>query len=160
MTSQILSEQQNLAVDAFVRLLRGHAAVTRALSAELSEEHGLTINDYEALLRLRHAENRMLRRVDLAEALILTPSGVTRLLDGLERAGLVEKATCASDARVTYAVLTVAGRKKLREASKSHVASIGALFESRYTEEELAKLCDLLSRLPDAAGAQTEECEA
>jgi DNA-binding MarR family transcriptional regulator len=157
MTSQLLREQETVAIEAFVRLLRGHAAVTRALSADLVDEHGLTINDYEALLRLSRAEEGRMRRVDLAAELVLTPSGVTRLLAGLERAGLVEKATCATDARVTYAVLTRAGKKKLREASRSHVASIHALFGARYSDEELETLGELLSRLP-GEGVDAEEC--
>src|SRR5215218_1363329 len=128
MTSQILRQQESTAVGAFVHLLRAHAATTRSLSAQLQAEHGLTINDYEALLRLSRADGGMMRRVDLAQALILTPSGVTRLLDGLERTGLVAKATCASDARVTYAALTDAGKTKLKQASRSHVASIRAFF--------------------------------
>src|SRR6266540_927459 len=90
---------------AWAALVRAYATTTRALSAELVAEHGLTINDYEALLRLAHAEDERMRRVDLASALLVTPSGVTRLLDGLESAGLVERATCASDRRVVYAVL-------------------------------------------------------
>ena len=111
-----------------MRLLRGHAAMRRSLSTELQADHGLTVNDYEALLLLSRAEDGQLRRVDLADGLQLTPSGVTRLLDGLEEQGLVCKATCDSDARVTYAVVTEAGLKKLREASSSHIAAISALF--------------------------------
>jgi DNA-binding MarR family transcriptional regulator len=157
MTSQLLREQETAAIAAFARLLRANAAVTRALSADLVDEHGLTINDYEALLRLARAEEGRMRRVDLADELVLTPSGVTRLLAGLERAGLVEKATCATDARVTYAVLTREGKRKLRQASKSHVASIQALFGERYDDEELQTLGELLARLP-GAGVDTEEC--
>jgi DNA-binding MarR family transcriptional regulator len=158
MSSQVLSNQGSLgAVDAWVRLLRGHAAATRELSVRLVAEHGLTINDYECLLHLSRAEQRALRRVDLAELLILTPSGVTRLLDGLERAGYVEKRSCESDARVTYAVLTAAGLRKLREASADHVAAVHELFEERFDGPELEKLAELLGRLPEAAGA-TESC--
>src|SRR5581483_9261582 len=151
MTSQVLSAQTSSALAAWVRLLRGHAAATRELSADLQATHGLTINDYEALLHLARAEEPM-RRVDLAQSLVLTPSGVTRLLDGLERAGYVEKAHCESDARVTYAVLTDAGREKLEQASCGHVAAVQALFEERFTERELATLAELLGRLPDAGG--------
>ena len=119
MTSQVLTDQLSApAIQAFVGLLRAHAATTRRLSAELVSEHGLTINDYEALLRLSRADGRQLKRVELAESLLLTASGVTRLLDGLERAGYVEKGSCPTDARVTYAVLTDAGREKLDEASR------------------------------------------
>ena len=74
--------------------LRAHAAITRQLDRELVAEHGLTINDYEVLLHLSRTDEKMLRRVDLAERVLLTPSGITRLLDGLERSGLVSKASC------------------------------------------------------------------
>lgn len=142
----------------FVRLLRGHAATTRALSAELQADFGLTINDYEALLRLARAEDGRMRRIDLANELLLTASGVTRLLDGLERAGYVRKASCASDARVTYAELTAAGRRRFEEASRAHVAAIRRLFGERYDEEELAILARLLGRLPGAADMPGDDC--
>jgi DNA-binding MarR family transcriptional regulator len=153
MTSQVLSEQLSTApVQAFIRLLQGHAAVTRALSADLVRDHGLTINDYEALLRLSRAPDYGMKRVELAESLMLTPSGVTRLLDGLERAGYVEKGSCDTDARITYAVLTEAGREKLEEASRSHVAQIRTLFGERFDDDEIATLAELLGRLPGVVG--------
>ena len=132
---------------AWVNFLRAHSAVTRALNADLVQSHGLTINDYEVLLHLARAEERALRRVDLADRLVLTASGITRLLEGLERAGHVTKRRCESDARVTYAVLTDAGLEKLREASEKHVAGVRTLFENRFTDEELETLGQLLSRL-------------
>src|SRR4029450_9781425 len=118
MTSQVLTEQSS-SVLAFIALMRSHAAVTRRLSVELTRDHGLTINDYEALLRLARAPERRMRRVDLAGQVLLTPSGITRLLDGLERAGFVERGTCDTDRRVVYAVLTEAGSEKLRAASET-----------------------------------------
>jgi len=90
-------------LSAWVGLLRGHAALTRALNADLVTDHGLTLNDYEVLLRLSRAPERKMRRVDLAEQVLLTASGITRLLDGLQASGYVDKAACSSDARVTYA---------------------------------------------------------
>jgi len=159
LSSQVLTQQAS-ALDAWARLLRGHATTTRALSAQLVAEHGLTINDYDALLHLAHAEGNRLRRVDLAERLTLTASGVTRLLDGLEQAGLVERATCASDRRVTYAVLTEAGRERLVAASESHLGAVRTFFEERFSEEELDQLARLLARLPEAAGASAEDCAA
>jgi DNA-binding MarR family transcriptional regulator len=152
--------QTRPALDAWIRLLRAHAASTRELSAQLIARHSLTINDYEALLHLSRAEDGRMRRVDLAGRLLLTASGVTRLLDGLEAAGLVEKAACASDRRVTYAVLTDAGRERLQAASRSHIAAVRNLFESRFTEEELGELAALLERLPCAAGAEGEDLSA
>jgi DNA-binding MarR family transcriptional regulator len=152
-------ETQTRALDAWVRLLRGHSASVRELNAQLTADWGLTINDYEALLLLAHAEGERLRRTDLVQNLQLTASGVTRLLDGLECSGLVEKAHCESDARVTYAVLTNAGRTKLKDASCSHVAAIRELFEARYSDTELRTLADLLGRLPGAS-ALAGDCEA
>jgi DNA-binding MarR family transcriptional regulator len=124
--------------------------LTRDLNADLVAEHGLTINDYEVLLHLARAPERQLRRVDLAERLLLTASGITRLLDGLQRAGYVDKASCDTDARVTYAVLTDEGLDKLRAAADTHVGGIRKLFESRFSDEELETLAGLLARLPAA----------
>jgi DNA-binding MarR family transcriptional regulator len=158
MSSQILRDQEETTLGAWIGLLRSHAAVKRDLSARLVSDHGLTINDYECLLHLSRAENASLRRVDLAELLLLTASGVTRLLDGLERAGYVGKATCESDARVTYAVLTDDGRQKLAEASCGHVAAVREVFEARFSPAELKTLAGLLGRLPGGAAADGETC--
>ena len=131
---------------AWLGLIRGYRALTRDLSARLLADHGLTQNDYEVLAQLSRAPDGRLRRVDLAERLMLTPSGITRLLDGLERAGLVEKATCATDARVTYASLTELGYGKLREASQTHIADIEAALGC-LQEHELEALGALPQRL-------------
>ena len=146
MSSQVLREQAP-AVEAWINLLRGQSAATRAVNAQLVTDHGLTINDFECLLLLARAEDRRLRRVDLAEQLILTASGVTRLLDGLEREGWVDRADCAADRRVTYAVLTDDGYRTLQEASRTHVADLRNFVEARYSSEELAHLATLLGRL-------------
>ncbi|HEV7134101.1 MAG TPA: MarR family transcriptional regulator [Gaiellaceae bacterium] len=132
----------------WLRFLRAHAAVTRQLSARLESHAGLTLSDFDVLAQLFHAPDRRLRRVDLARTVLLSASGITRLLDGLERAGWVEKASCASDARVTYAVLTAAGEAKFSEARASHHADIDELFGSRFSDDERAALSELLGRLP------------
>src|SRR5213079_1005067 len=111
-------------------------------------EHGLTINDYEALYLLSHAEGQRMRRVDLARQLLLTPSGVTRLLEGLEAAGLVERQACPGDLRVTYAALTDAGRERFAAASCGHVRSISELFDAHLGAEATEQLAALLDRLP------------
>jgi DNA-binding MarR family transcriptional regulator len=138
----------SLQLDGWVAFLRAHAAITRELSAQLQREHGLTLNDYEVLLHLSHADGGRMRRVDLAGQVVLTASGITRLLEGLERAGYVCKETCASDARVSYAKLTEAGEAKLRAAAETHLRGIDEQFLSRYSEPELATLAELLGRLP------------
>ena len=86
--------------------------------------------------------------------MLLTASGITRLLDGLQTSGYVDKAACPSDARVTYAVLTEDGLDKLRSAADVHVAGIRAKFAERYTDEELTVLAELLERLD---GSEPEE---
>jgi DNA-binding MarR family transcriptional regulator len=133
---------------AWVLLLRVHASLTRQFSAALVAEHGLTLNDYDVLVQLSRAAGQRLRRVDLAQQVLLTPSGITRLLEGLERAGWVERAECPSDGRVAYAQLTAAGEAKLREASETHLEAVSALLGDRLTSGQLTTLVELLARLP------------
>src|SRR5262245_6395564 len=154
MSSALLSPR---AQSAWVAFLRGHAALTRELNAQLVADHGLTINDYEVMLHLSRAPDRRLKRVELAQSVLLTPSGITRLLDGLETAGWVEKASCESDARITYAVLTEGGLAKLREAGRSHLGDIDRVFAAHFDADELETLASLLSRLD--AGEPAGECE-
>ena len=150
--------ETSTAIDAFVRLVRANAAVTRQLGTQLSADHGLNLSAYEALLSLARAPESRMRRVDLANGLLLTAGGVTRLLDGLERDGFVARDVCASDRRVSYAVLTEAGRDKLREASKSHTRQIRELLGGPYEEDELAQLVALLDRLP-GVDPTSDSCE-
>jgi DNA-binding MarR family transcriptional regulator len=145
-------------LESWISFLRSHAAITRELSAQLQREHGLTLNDYEVLLHLSRAEGGRMRRVDLAESVLLTASGITRLLEGLERAGLVCKETCSSDARVVYAKLTDAGAETLRVAGVTHLRGVDELFLGRYSGSELAKLAELLSRLPVTGKVGSESC--
>jgi DNA-binding MarR family transcriptional regulator len=158
MAQTLTAQATQPAVRAWTRLLRAYAATTRLLSAELQEGHGLTLNDYEALLVLSRAEDGRLKRVDLARSLMLTPSGVTRLLQGLEDAGLVERAACSTDLRVTYAQLTDAGREKLRAAADGHVASVRALFEAHFARDEIDAIAELLDKFPGVAETD-DACE-
>ncbi len=139
------------AVHAFAALMRAQAVTTRLLSAELHTNHGLTINDYEALLVLSTAPDQRLKRVELARRVLLTPSGVTRLLEGLERAKLVERTTCPTDLRVAYAQLTDKGRETLEAASCGHVSSIRSLFEEHLSDSEVEQLTEVLGKLPGVA---------
>ena len=149
-------------LEAWISFLRAHAAITRELSAQLLREHGLTLNDYEVMLHLSRADGWRLRRVDLADRVLLTASGITRLLEGLERSGYVCKETCASDARVSYAKLTDGGHAKLKAASSTHLRGVDELFVSRYSESELTTLAELLGRLPltgaDCSASGSEPC--
>ena len=154
MSTQAVSAEPGLPDTAWVRFLRAHAALTRELSSRLEALHELTLSDFDVLVQLYYAEGRRMRRIDLARSVLLTASGITRLLDGLESAGLVAKERCDSDARVTYAVLTETGLKKIEEARDSHLADIEELFGSRFSAEERDHLAELLGRLPLA---QTSE---
>jgi DNA-binding MarR family transcriptional regulator len=104
--------------------------------------------DFTAVLS--RAEDGRLKRVELARSLMLTPSGITRLLQGLEDAGLVERASCATDLRVTYAQLTGVGYDKLEAASEGHVASIRALFEEHFARDEIDTIAEI-GKLPGVA---------
>ena len=145
------STETPIAVRAWTRLLRAQALSARLLSAELQRAHGLSVNAYEALYLLSRADGQRLKRVDVARRLGLTPSGVTRLLEGLEANGLVERAACDSDLRVTYAQLTLAGAEKLAAASCGHVSAVCELMESHLTESELEGLSETLAKLPGVA---------
>jgi len=151
-TSSDRRQDAGPAVRAFTRLLRAHASTTRLLSAELLEEHKLTINDYEALLVLSRTDGQRLKRIELARQLLLTPSGITRLLEGLEAEGLVEREACPSDLRVTYARLTETGAQRLQAASCAHVAMITALFQEHLDDGEITALADTLDKLPGVSG--------
>jgi DNA-binding MarR family transcriptional regulator len=145
-------------LDTWVRFLRAHSAIVGKLNAELVAEHGLTINDFEVLLHLSWAPEQAMRRVDLASSILLTPSGITRLLDGLERSGYVTREACATDRRVVYAKLTAAGDEKLQAARQTHLAGVHRLFIERFDPGELASLSELLERLPGASDSAPSDC--
>jgi DNA-binding MarR family transcriptional regulator len=152
---------EGAALDAWRSYLQSHASILRELDAELVAAHGMTTRDYEVLLYLAQAPDRRLAMSALATSTMLTRSGITRLVDGLVDEGLIERVSCPSDARISYAHLTDAGYQKLREAGCTHIASIQRLFLEHFTEEEIAQLASLLSRLPGAGigGSCTVEQE-
>ena len=158
MSSQVLTPQEvsELTQTAWIRFLRAHAALTRELGARLEAEHGLTMSDFDVLIQLYHAPDHAMRRIDIARQVLLTASGITRLLDGLERCGLVAKRSCESDARVSYAVLTDEGLRKVEAARNSHNADIDELFGAALSATEREQFAELLARLPLAPTAS--EC--
>ncbi len=144
------------APEGWLEFLRAHAAITRELDLSMREGHQLNLNEYEVLLQLWLADNRRLRRVDLAQRLLLTQGGITRLLAGLQRADLVERVPCPDDGRVAYAHLTATGARRLEAAREDHLAEVERLFAARFSEAELGKLADLLSRLrPEAQSSKS-----
>lgn len=139
-------------LDAWRSYLHSHVTITRVLDAELEAGHGLTLSDYEVLLYLAQARERRLRMSELTERVMLTKSGISRLVDGLERSRLVQRVACPEDARVSYAQLTDAGYEKLREAARTHLDGVRRLFLAHFSEEETEGLAALLSRLPGVSG--------
>lgn len=139
------------------RLIHAHKLLRRELDAELAAEHRLTVSEYEVLLLLSRAEERSMRRVDLAREVHLSPSGITRMLDRLGAAGMVEKRSCSADARVSYAVLTDEGLERFKRATPHHYAAVERLLSARLSDEELEQLTDLLERL--VGGVEGEPCE-
>ena len=155
MSSQVLSTQviepapeAPVELFAFARLMRAQTVLRRELESAVLTPRGLTFNDFEALAHLSKAFENRLRRVDLVELLMLTPSGVTRLLDGLQEAGLVENVQCTDDARVTWARLTQEGLETVACVGASHTKHLRDLFRDTLSEAELEQLSELLGRLP------------
>jgi DNA-binding MarR family transcriptional regulator len=159
LSRQVLSDQLS-AQTVFVRLLHAHASLVRSIEARLMAAHGLSANDFETLLHLSRAERGEMRRIDLAERLRLTPSGVTRLLDGLEESGLTCRGGCPTDARVTYAVITEAGRQALSEAARTHAEACEELIGAHLSPAELDELAALLAHLPGVEGITDDSCGA
>ena len=144
---------EGVELEAWRGYLLSHAAIRRTLEAVLLALHGLTARDYEVLLFLSQEDGRRLAMSELAERTMLTRSGVTRLIDGLTKSGLVERVSCPSDLRVSYAQLTDAGYQRLREAGRTHIAGVHAAFLDHFSGEEIETLAELLGRLPKATSA-------
>ncbi len=118
------------------------STLTAAIENDLAP-FGLTMGDYEVLVRLSEADDERLRMCDLATALQLSPSGLTRRLDGLVTAGLVERVACPSDRRVMFAALTPSGRAKLAEAAPDHVASVRNRFLRGLSRDQVREIGEI-----------------
>jgi DNA-binding MarR family transcriptional regulator len=129
--------------------LRAHATVVRRLEAELLLEHDLPLASYDVLVQLSEAPDRRLRMTELADRVLLSRSGLTRLADRLERDGLLSRQACPSDARGTLAVLTEAGLARLRAAWPTHLRGVAEHVTGRLSAEEVGQLSTLLGKLVD-----------
>ena len=129
--------------------LVAHAQIRRQLERELQAEQALGLGEYEVLLLLTRADNRQLRMSDLADRLVLSRSGVTRLVDRLEADSLVERTSCATDRRGSWATLTDAGHLRLRRAAPTHLRGVGEHFLDRIPASELDALQRTLDRVLD-----------
>ena len=133
-------------------LLRTHACLSKRVEAELERAHGLPMSSYEVLHHLAQASRGRMRMRDLADQAQLSRSGLTRLVDRLERDGLLDRCSCDHDARGAYACLTDAGRERLEEARGTQVRVVREHFISRFSEDELRAMADMWERLAPCNG--------
>jgi DNA-binding MarR family transcriptional regulator len=145
-------ELTGIELGAWRGMLRVHAALVRELDAELYAAHDLPLSSYDVLIYLQAAPGKRLRMAELADSVLLSRSGVTRLVDRLEREGLIERDTCTSDGRGCFAVLTEQGEQALARARPTHLAGVRERFLSRFSEDELEQLALFWERVrPGAA---------
>jgi DNA-binding MarR family transcriptional regulator len=136
---------------AWRNFLESIGTLTAALEHDLAP-FDLTMGDYEVLVRLSDAEDERLRMCDLSAALHLSPSGLTRRLDGLVSTGMVERVACPSDRRVMFAALTPSGRAKLDQAAPDHVASVRNRFFKGLTRDQVSELGDIFETVRSNLG--------
>ncbi|MFI7126340.1 MarR family winged helix-turn-helix transcriptional regulator [Nonomuraea sp. NPDC050153] len=133
-------------------LQRAQVRITRHLEAELLVAHDLPLASYEALMQLVEAPERRLRMNDLAGRVLLSRSGLTRLIDRLQRDGLVSREACADDARGLFAVLTDLGARRLAEATPTYLRGVRTQFLDLLGAEEITRIRAMVAKL-DVSGA-------
>ncbi len=139
-------------------LLRVHSALVKALDAELLAGHDLPLTSYEVLINLQAAPGKRRRMAELADGVLLSRSGMTRLVDRLERDGLLVRDTCVSDGRGTFAVLTDKGEALLGEARRTHLDGVRERFLKHFERDELTQLATLWNRVvPGAAELRSDD---
>jgi DNA-binding MarR family transcriptional regulator len=131
-------------MDAWQALLHAHHQITRKLDSELRSSHELSFAEYDVLLRLARATGRTLSMTELAKRIMISPSGLTRVVDGLEKKGLVERKRTREDARVVFASLTTEGRDAVRRAAQTHLRGIREHFTGKLTEAQLRSVASAL----------------
>jgi DNA-binding MarR family transcriptional regulator len=143
-TAELLDEEE---LAAWRGMLRAHAGLTKELDAELAREHNLPLSSYEVLLYLADAPDGRMRMAELADSVLLSRSGLTRLVDRLEREGLLKRERCESDARGYFAEITPKGRRLFDAARRTHLDGVRALFLSRFSRDELRAMGALWQKL-------------
>jgi DNA-binding MarR family transcriptional regulator len=139
-------------LDGWRGFLRAHREIVAVLDEELQREHDLPLTSYEVLLFLIDADGGRMRMGELADGLLLSRSGLTRLIDRMKRRGLVERVRCTEDARGYFAQITPRGRELFEAARPSHLAGVRRHFLSRLGATELEQLAAAWERLLDEPG--------
>jgi DNA-binding MarR family transcriptional regulator len=143
-TAELLNEEE---LAAWRGMLRAHAELTKELDAELAREHNLPLSSYEVLLYLADAPEGRMRMAELADSVLLSRSGLTRLVDRLQREGLLKRERCESDARGYFAEITPKGRRLFDAARRTHLDGVRARFLSRFSRDELRAMAALWQKL-------------
>ena len=144
-TTPVLLDAEELG--AWRGLLRAHSALTKALDAELVRAHGLPLSSYEVLLFLADSPDGQMRMSELADGVLLSRSGLTRLVDRMQREGLLRRERCEDDARGWFAAITPKGRELIIRARKTHLDGVRERFLSHFTREELRSLAAFWERI-------------
>lgn len=147
-------------LDVFGRFLRAHQQVSEALNRNLLQERGISLPWYDVLLQLSASGEDRLRLQDLADRVLYSRSGLTRLIDRMEKAGLVCREPCADDRRGTFAVLTPAGKRELRRAAPTHLRGIEEHFFSKISEDEIALLGRAMGRVLEGTRCASHDLAA
>jgi len=145
-TTEVL-HQGHVGLEAWKNLLRSHSQLIQELDEQLRERHNFCLGDYDVLVNLANAPGQRRRMCALADAVLLSPSGLSRRVDRLEHAGFVRRERATNDARNIEAGLTPAGTRLLRRLRDTHLASVKERFVDRFSDDELDSLRDLLGRL-------------
>lgn len=140
---------EDLELRAWRGMLQAHAAVTRKLDAQMHAEHGLSVSAYEVLMFLADADGHRLRMSEIADRVLLSRSGLTRLVDRLVALDLVRRNACADDGRGSYAELTPTGLERLEAARRTHLQGVRTFFLDRLTTEDQQALAAAWSRVLD-----------
>jgi DNA-binding MarR family transcriptional regulator len=143
-TAELLNDEE---LAAWRGMLRAHAELTKELDAELTREHDLPLSSYEVLLYLADAPDGRMRMAELADSVLLSRSGLTRLVDRLQREGLLKRERCESDARGYFAEITPKGRRLFDAARRTHLDGVRARFLSRFSRDELRAMGALWQKL-------------
>lgn len=147
MTSTEQTTLSGAELAAWQGMLETHSALIAALDRELERDHGLPLTSYEVLMKLADSEGERLRMSELADRLLVSRSGITRLIDRLERQGLVSRKRCDADGRGFFAILTAEGRAKLQAARPDHLRGVHRHFLSRLEQGEIETLGRIWARL-------------
>lgn len=155
---QTRRSEEDPGLSAWLTLLQAHSLLTDAVEADLQSSVGLPLAWFEVLAQLSGAPEGRLTMQELANTVLLSKSGITRLVDRMEGAGLLERQACPTDRRSTYAAVTTAGRDALRDALEPTSRSVAARFTDHVTAAELSMLRTILKKVLDANGFTAQTC--